>query len=200
MPRTVRIAEGRVEHVRSGAGCERTGKEAQAVQAAARARRARRHPVSRPHILSGLSGPGLAVHRDDGGPGHDEAGHQRFIEGDITFNEIEGLTQTYGKWSLSGSHLLIVIAGSIANETAISGTIISSIDLPAWIKDKLVPIYGQAIVRQTDYAYSSDGATNQSVLNVLGKSGANIYVGSYITATADRYFRYQFDLLIDTAA
>ena len=126
----------------------------------------------------------------------DADGHIRFIEGDVTLNEIEGLTQTYGKWSLSGSHLLIVIAGKIDNATALSGTI-CTVDLPSWIKDKLVPIYGQAVVRQNDTVFSSDGSTNQSALNVLGKSGTNIYVGSYITATADRYFRYQFDLLID---
>ena len=126
----------------------------------------------------------------------DKDGHKRFIEDDITPNEITGVSYTYAKWSLSGTHLLIVLAGSIANGTAISGTI-ASIDLPSWIKSKLVPTYSTVVIRQNDNIFASDGSTSQSALNVVAKIGDVVAVQSYITATADRYFRYQFDILID---
>ncbi len=127
----------------------------------------------------------------------DSEGHKRFIEGDITFDEITGLTQKYGKWSLSGTHLLIVVAGSIANATALNGKI-ATVELPEWIIDKLQVVYGNAVLRQTDNVWASDGSTNQSAISVLGKSSNVISINEYITANADREFRIQFDLLIDT--
>ena len=51
---------------------------------------------------------------------YDEDEHKRFIEGDLTLQTIEGVSFSYGKWSLSGTHLMVVIAGSIANETVIA--------------------------------------------------------------------------------
>ena len=127
----------------------------------------------------------------------DKDGHKRFIEGDITIDEITGLTQQYGKWSLSGTHLLVVLALKVDNATTVNGKI-ASIDLPDWIKDKIQVIYGSAILRQNDYFYAEDGSTSQTGLVVMGKSGTNINAYLYgFTATADRYTRIQFDLLID---
>lgn len=127
----------------------------------------------------------------------DAQGHKRFIEGDITLDEISGLTQRYGKWSLSGSHLLIVVAGTLANTTQLNGKI-ASLNLPKWIVDKIQIIYGIAVVRQTDYAYANDGSSNQTMLDVLAKQSNEIQIHTYsITASAERQFRIQFDLLID---
>jgi len=126
----------------------------------------------------------------------DASGHNRFIEGDITPEVIEGVEYTYAKWSLSGTHLLVVLAGSIDNGITIGGTI-ANLDLPTWVKDKIITTYGNSVVRQSDAIYASDGSTSQNAINVLAKSANNIYVQSYVTTTAKRYFRYQFDLLID---
>lgn len=123
----------------------------------------------------------------------DADGHKRFIEGDITFDEIAGLTQSYGKWSLSGSHLLIVIAGGIANTTALNGKI-CDVGLPAWVKSKLVAIYGSAVLRADKESFANDGSTKQNFLTTFNTNSV-IYV--YGTATADRLFRWEFDLLID---
>ena len=46
----------------------------------------------------------------------DKDGHKRFIEGDITFENITGVSKVYGKWSLSGNHLMIVICPKLIME------------------------------------------------------------------------------------
>ena len=55
----------------------------------------------------------------------DKDGHERFIEGDIPDPEITGLTPIYYKWSLSGTHLMIVMAGTIENGTNLSNYILN---------------------------------------------------------------------------
>ena len=47
----------------------------------------------------------------------DSKGNPRFIEGEGTPMEMEGFTASYCKWSLSGTHLMIVLSGSFANAT-----------------------------------------------------------------------------------
>ena len=49
----------------------------------------------------------------------DADGHNRFIEGNIATEEIEGVTWAYARWSLSGTHLMCVLAGTIEDETAL---------------------------------------------------------------------------------
>ena len=59
----------------------------------------------------------------------DNQGNTRFIEGDITIQEVSGVSKLFGKWSLSGSHLLIVLALGIANATEIiNGTTIAKMN------------------------------------------------------------------------
>ena len=90
----------------------------------------------------------------------DKNGHDRFIEGDITINEITGVTQKYGKYSLSGTHLLIVIAFEIESGTTLSAsTDICTISLPQWIKDKLATIVGSIVLRNQFTYYDGLGDT-----------------------------------------
>ena len=132
----------------------------------------------------------------------DKDGHKRFIEGDILLNENipEGITKTYGKWSLSGSHLLIVLCINVLDTTIISaGKIVDNIELPDWIKDKITAISGANVVISPTNGYASDGSS-QNISSYLGKSNLNeiyIYLGN-LTLTKDRIFRFNFDLLIDT--
>lgn len=126
----------------------------------------------------------------------DADGHARFIEGDIEIEDIEGVTQVYGKWALSGTHLLIVVAGQIADETVMEYGKFADINLPQWILDKIYPVYATAIERKAFDIYASNGAS-QEVTTYLIKSTNKLEIETQFTATADRNFRFAFDLLID---
>ena len=128
----------------------------------------------------------------------DKDGHKRFIEGDITIEDITGITQKYGKWSLSGSHLMVVVAFDVLDTTEIaSNTKLCNVDLPKWITDKLVPIYSNRLMSVSTKLWASNGATqDSSAIMVQVLSGVDINLAN-ITLTADRYCRIQFDLLID---
>lgn len=126
----------------------------------------------------------------------DADGHARFIEGDIEIEDIEGVTQVYGKWALSGTHLLIVVAGQIANETVMEYGKFADINLPQWILDKIYPVYATALERKAFDIYASNGAS-QEVTTYLIKSTNKLEIETQFTATADRNFRFAFDLLID---
>lgn len=130
----------------------------------------------------------------------DKDGHKRFIEGEINGIETTGITYAFGKWSLSGSHLMIILAGQIANETVLTyPQTLAEFDIPAWIHDKLVTLYGNVILEQQKSLFQPSSGTTQSTTFRLAKLSENklsIYSGS-LTLTADRNFRIDFDLLID---
>lgn len=128
----------------------------------------------------------------------DKDGHKRFIEGDITIIDTEGLTQKYGKWSLCGSHLLIVLACEIANGTTISGKR-CVIDVPNWVKDKIVPLFASLVIYKQEVAFAND-SSSQNMTFYLQKSSVDGEISIHnasITASAIRNFRIAFDLLID---
>ena len=128
----------------------------------------------------------------------DKDGHARFIEGDITIETISGLTQTYGKWALSGSHLLIVVCYAIANGTN-TGFIstLCSINIPQWIKNKIVATGGSFVASHNELAISSDDST-QSFATYLRKSGDNLFIShASLSVSADKNVRIAYDLLID---
>ena len=69
---------------------------------------------------------------------NDANGKPRFLMSNGTPLSQTGFTSTYCKWSLSGSHLMLVLAGSIANGTTISqSTILANFELPDFIKSKI---------------------------------------------------------------
>ena len=125
----------------------------------------------------------------------DAEGHPRFIEGNITIGEKEGVSQLYGKWSLSGSHLMIVICFTIANGTALSGGL-ADINLPKWILDKIVPITSNVVEYKAVATFDSS-INSQNMSTALRKATAKLTLECGITATADRTARYTCDLLID---
>lgn len=128
----------------------------------------------------------------------DKDGHKRFVEGDIALYEVSGMTKTYGKWALSGAHLLIVLAGSIANGTALSYQTIAEVNLPSWIKDKIVPLYSTAVVRNQDTYFGSSGSDTQNNYSFLIKDETHIYINiGALTLSSNKTFRIAFDLLID---
>lgn len=127
----------------------------------------------------------------------DKDGHKRFIEGDFTPETISGVTYTYHKWSLSGTHLMFVLAGTIADTTALPFSALAYITLPSWIFNKIYPTYGIVIERKSQLFGSSD-TTTQSGTAILFKDTTQIRISlASITMTATRSFRIAFDLLID---
>lgn len=131
----------------------------------------------------------------------DSKGNPRFIEGDITTNTITGLTYSYAKWSLSGTHLMIVLAGTFDNGASISPQGVGVLnELPSWVKDKIYAVWGgNYIENKVCVLYASDW-TSQTTTFLLVKDSNNdirINLPSAITLTKERNFRIQFDLLID---
>ena len=135
----------------------------------------------------------------------DKDGNRRFIEGDISIKNTlpEGITKTYGKWSLSGTHLMIVLCLRAVNGTELpSGSNpIADIALPKWVMDKIVPVFGSEGIFVTSFNFLNNEGGAQAFSNVtLAKtSSTNIRIAKYgaFTLTADRDMRMSFDLLID---
>ena len=128
----------------------------------------------------------------------DSKGNPRFIEGDLTTTAIEGVTFSYAKWSLSGSHLMLVLAGSVANGTAIPAVDWAKIYLPTWILNKIYTVWGDRIERKGIELIATNYSA-QSLTVYLGKQSSYLFITApTITLTAERFFRIQFDLLIDT--
>ena len=132
----------------------------------------------------------------------DSQGHERFIEGDISlYSDMpEGITLTYGKWSLSGTHLMIVLAGNLADETVLANStdVARLTTLPSWILDKVYPVFNDVIERKKFDASASTWGVQQIDV-ALRKSTDYLYIrlASALTLTANRGFRIAFDLLID---
>ena len=130
----------------------------------------------------------------------DTNGNLRFVEDDITMENISGVTFSYNKWSLSGSHLMIVIAGTVASGTTLSAEKWCDLDLPAYVKSKISPVFEAVVERQTISAWNSD-YTAISLNFWLLKYGEGLQINQYETPTTTKSynFRIQFDLLIDMA-
>ena len=130
----------------------------------------------------------------------DKDGHSRFIEGNGSPIEQEGAEITYCKWSLSGTHLMCVLAGNISNSTVIANnTTLASFTLPSWVSEKIYPVFAGNLEIQYINLYASDW-TKQSVgvsFAKLSDGKLRIRSEEALTLTADRGFRIQFDLLID---
>lgn len=134
----------------------------------------------------------------------DKDGHKRFIEGDITMETIAGVTQKYGKWSLSGTHLMIVLSYSADNATEFNvNQTLAYVKVPEWIFDKIAPIFASVIASYDAITYFADNfSTQSSAINVrLGETGHAkelvIRHSGALTLTANRSTRIEIDYLID---
>lgn len=130
---------------------------------------------------------------------HDSNGNLRFVEGEGTPIAISGLTISDCKWSLSGTHLMVVISGTVSNGTTLgNGVDMATIDLPQWIFEKLVNSYSSYIEIKTNSFRASDLSV-QNTSTAIGKGSTNVFIRNLgtITLTANRAFRTQFDILVD---
>lgn len=132
---------------------------------------------------------------------HDESGNLRFVEGKGVWNTaISGLNVSYCKWSLSGTHLMLVVAGTIDNGTNIvSNTVLATFPIPNYILSKIYPVWAVSAIESKNLVARDDSWTSQNINTVLAKTstGLVINLNASVSLTANRSFRLQFDLLID---
>lgn len=128
----------------------------------------------------------------------DKDGHNRFIEGDIEIDEYSGIEKTYGKWSLSGSHFLIVLAISIEDTTTPNQRRCCLINVPQWVLDKIYDITGYIVVSNSFTGYDVNFNTQTIIANLLKQNNQlKINYGNEVAVTGKKFFRLNFDLLID---
>ena len=98
----------------------------------------------------------------------DASDHNRFIEGNITLTGAmpSGMHLDFGKWSLSGTHLMFVIAGHVDDETTIPAGYIAQPTIPQWLLDKIFPMSSGTAV---DYKAVPlfDNQLNTQSINVI---------------------------------
>ena len=141
----------------------------------------------------------------------DSKGHPRFIEGTGTKASTDtGLTVTYNKWSLSGTHFMWVVAGTVAKDSVIGGQNAPDHNMwflctiPTWISNKIVPVFGERYIEFHNVSFVANDWTTQTKQFVFAKSGTTgleftiPYGAPDITIDNERHFRVQIDLLIDT--
>lgn len=129
-------------------------------------------------------------------------GNLRFIEGDAVLDTVpEGVHVTYAKWSLSGTHLMLVLAGSVDDTTVIPQYgFLTKFLVPEYILNKVYQVFGSKTIEPKQVPMYADNWSTQSLSLYLNKETDGLYLNTSaaITLTADRGFRAQFDLLIDT--
>ena len=131
----------------------------------------------------------------------DKDGHKRFEDFDGEVNASAPITGVYTKASLSGSHLLIVLAFSVANTSTLSnGLKLVDFTIPQWIYDKITPVWASVYIEKTDKLAYAKNWTSQTIAFLLSKESNNkirIANTGTTTLTADRSVRVSFDILID---
>ena len=126
----------------------------------------------------------------------DNSGNLRFLEGTPNVTQsIENIVK-YAKWSLSGTHLMLVLA--IYNDTGSDITISNysnfcDFSLPSWMMDKIYP------TNPTNNILGSVGVEGLSGIRCTKSSSGRIQfvTMSNMTIADSNAYRFQFDLLID---
>lgn len=131
----------------------------------------------------------------------DLQGHKRFIEGELILGK-EGLTSEYSKWSLSGSHLIIVGYIKIPAGTAIAATdVYYNVELPTWVLNKVKTIASTLVNPSMNFTpvLSNGVSTTPAITAYLLKQNDKLVVraGGATAREEDIYVRIQFDILID---
>ena len=133
----------------------------------------------------------------------DKDGHKRFIEGNLAnIIEGEGIDVTYAKWSLSGTHLMIVMQMTTSVGASFTyGDILGRVNLPTWALTKVVAVWGAGYIENIAVPFrDSTWSDTQNLSCVLVKDTDNLKLmisGNLSITTKDKTGRIQFDLLID---
>lgn len=126
--------------------------------------------------------------------------NNRFVEGLGTINSAQsGFTNAFCKWSLSGTHLMFVLAGTFEDETVIPNVRdLVEFSVPDWIYNKIYPVWSSYLENKTIPLYNTSWGKqtiDMALLKDAGKIKIRLIGG--LTLTDTRSFRVQFDLLID---
>lgn len=131
----------------------------------------------------------------------DSDGHYRFVDEAGIPMEVTGFTSAYCRWSLSGTHLMFVLAGTFDNAATLpNGQVLATFNIPSWIYDKIYPVWSSYIEKKTiTFIDSSWGEQTKDCC--LQKTGNVIRFLNpstvALTFTSQKSFRIQFDLMID---
>ena len=132
----------------------------------------------------------------------DADGKNRFIEGNGSYASIAGLTVSYCKWSLSGTHLMLVLAGSVASGATLPAyTELAGFGIPSWVYDKIFPVWS-IYLQKVQVTFVASDWSEQTLNCIVAKDGNRMQfltLSTALTLTDDRNFRMAFDLLIDNA-
>ena len=131
----------------------------------------------------------------------DSKGNKRFIEGEGTPVSLSGITPTYYKWSLSGTHLMIVYSGEISSGTIIpAGQKLIDFTLPEWILNKILPLTDKGTLDFKNIEMFTNDESRLSKVEKLIKTNTGLKIENQSSGTinSNYNFRFQFDLLIDS--
>ena len=131
----------------------------------------------------------------------DTNGNNRFVKGDVVLDENAhaGIVKTYGKWSLSGSHLMLVFGCELPDGFAIkNGDAFAYAELPRWVFVNLTSLFSIAIDSKTFQIRGNDWSS-QDVTVFLNKGDGNKVVfnfGNNVTVSGVKKCRFAFDFII----
>lgn len=127
----------------------------------------------------------------------DANGNYRFTEGDGIPDTVN-ITSSYCKWSLSGTHLMVVLAGKYIVNSVADQTVLAQYEVPEFILDKIFPVWGDNIEMKQVFARLEDGTGYEDYF-IFTKENGKLKIKQQAQYNHnDTYFRIQFDLLIDT--
>lgn len=128
--------------------------------------------------------------------------HYRFVEGDGVINALTGFTSVFCKWSLSGSHIMFVLAGTFSEGAEVPSVHdIASFTLPSWVYNKIYPVWSTYLENKVVSCKATNWSSQEVDMALMKESGVMKIrlLGAPTTFTATRSFRVQFDLIIDNA-
>lgn len=130
----------------------------------------------------------------------DSQGRNRFVEGNLIVDPVEGVTPTYDKWSLSGTHLMIVCAFNVEADTTIpDNKRLFAVRLPNWIKNKIKYLNGNYIDFKTVIGFDTSFAEKTMRIRVLDDDEiVYVNVRGSVSFTTDTIYRIELDFLIDS--
>lgn len=129
----------------------------------------------------------------------DSADNRRFIEGIVPIESLGEIIVDYNKWSLSGTHLMLVtvLRNNSGSDLSIIDSLIFSLELPNWIMSKIIPDSNDLISTYAVYDFNRTGACFVDLKKIDGK--LKLYGhSSNATIKMNSSYRIQIDLLIDS--
>lgn len=137
----------------------------------------------------------------------DQNGNYRFVEGNIDTSDLQAAIGAsnirFAKWSLSGTHLMFVLAFTMPASISLDGIVLGRTLLPSWIMNKLERLIpGSSILSFTDTFGRTQTPDGFAQVKCTCEKGGDGYVklytwDSFTSSAVNTGFRIQFDFIID---